>query len=206
MTESGCDREQLRDYALDELTGAARVATERHIAECQQCEAELARLQLTTAALRVLPDQEIPQRIAFVSDKVFEPSPLAQFLSAFWNSGARLGFVSACILAAALFANAWRRPIEIRTETKTVLPADFSQQIDARVNKAVSDAVARAHKDDTRVLKATIESADRKSEQRRRALLVAMSEEMNTLQKRLGVYTEYAMAAPERPASGGASQ
>jgi uncharacterized protein YdaU (DUF1376 family) len=206
MTESGCDREQLRDYAFDELAGAARAAMEGHIAGCAECAAELAQLELTTAALRVLPDQEIPQRIAFVSDKVFEPSPVARFFSAFWNSGARLGFVSACMLAAALFANVWRRPIEIRTETKTMVPANFSQQIDARVNKAVSDAVARVHEEDARVLKAAIESADHKSEQRRRALMVAMSEEMNTLQKRLGVYTEYAMAAPERPASGGASQ
>jgi hypothetical protein len=206
MTESGCGREQLRDYAFDELAGAPRSAMERHVAECPKCAAELAQLQLTTAALRVLPDREIPQRIAFVSDKVFEPSPVARFFSPFWNSGARLGLVSACVIAAALFANAWRRPVEIRTETKTVVPADFSKEIDARINKAVSAAVARVHEEDAQVLKAAIESADRKSEQRRRALMVAMSEEMNTLQKRLGVYTEYAMGATERPAGGGASQ
>jgi hypothetical protein len=206
MTESGCDREHLRDYAFDELAGAARVGMERHIADCSECAAELAELQLTTAALRVLPEQEIPQRIAFISDKVFEPSPATRFFSAFWNSGARLGFAAACLIAAALFANALRHPVEIRTETRTVVPADFSREIDARVNKAVSGAVARVHEEDAQVLKAAIDSADRKSEQRRRALMVAMSEEMNMLQKRWGVYTEYAMAATERPASPGASQ
>ena len=43
-------------------------------AACGDCALELDQLRLTTAALRTLPDREIPQRIAFVSDQVFEPS------------------------------------------------------------------------------------------------------------------------------------
>ena len=37
-----------------------------------------------------------------VSDKIFEPSPWRRWLAAFWNSGARLGFVSAAMLSASL--------------------------------------------------------------------------------------------------------
>jgi len=41
---------------------------EQHLAACGDCALELDQLRLTTAALRTLPDREIPQRIAFVSD------------------------------------------------------------------------------------------------------------------------------------------
>lgn len=214
MTESRCDRELVRDYVFDEIPAAARAGVANHIAACPQCAAELARLQLTMAALRALPDREVPQRIAFVSDKVFEPSPVRRFFSAFWNSGPRLGFASACILSAAFVIFAFHRPAEIRNNTQTALPADFSRQVDAavarqvnaRIDKAVSDAVARVHAEDARLLQAALESADRKAEQRRRALMVAMGEELNTLQKRLGVYTEYAMSTPERVPAAGATQ
>ena len=104
---STCDRaEALRDYAFDELPAGERPEMEQHIAVCGDCAAELDQLRVTTAVLRVLPDREIPQRIAFVSDKVFEPSPLARFFGGFWNSAARLGFASACVLGAALIVSA----------------------------------------------------------------------------------------------------
>ena len=56
---STCDRiEELRDYAFDELPSNARRSVEQHLGVCPDCVAELDRLQLTTAALRILPDQE----------------------------------------------------------------------------------------------------------------------------------------------------
>jgi len=208
MMDSGCDREQLRDFAFDELAAPARAEMERHLAGCAACAAELAELQLTTAALRVLPDREIPQRIAFVSDKVFQPSPVVRFFSSFWNSGAQLAFASSCLIAVAIVFSAYRRPAEIQSQPHSVVNAaltrdELSREMDARINKAVSDAVARVHEEDARVTKAALESADRKAEQQRRELMVAWGEQMNTLQKRLGVLTEYAMAGPERnPVSG----
>jgi len=208
MMESGCDRERLCDFAFDELAAPARAEMERHLAGCAACATELAQLQLTTAALRVLPDREIPQRIAFVSDKLFQPSPVVRFFSSFWNSGARLAFASACVLAAAIVFSAYRRPAETQSHPQSVVTAgmtrdELSHEMDARINKAVSDAVARVHEEDARVTKAALESADRKAEQQRRELMVAMGEQMNTLQKRLGVLTEYAMAGPERNAGTG---
>jgi anti-sigma factor RsiW len=88
-----CHRiDELRDYALDELAPESRNSMEQHLAGCSDCAAELDRLRLTTAALRVLPDHEIPQRIAFVSDKIFEPSPARRWLEGFWNSGPGRGW------------------------------------------------------------------------------------------------------------------
>jgi len=78
--------EALQDYVFDELPHGEREAIEQHVAACSECALELDRLRMTTAALRTLPDREIPQRIAFVSDKVFEPS----WFHRFWNSGAQL--------------------------------------------------------------------------------------------------------------------
>src|SRR4051794_20769364 len=88
----------VRDYALDELPAPERRAVERHLAACTACAAELHQLRLTTAALRMLPDQNIPQRIAFVSDKVWEPSRTARFFNVIWKPG----LIAASILAAAL--------------------------------------------------------------------------------------------------------
>src|SRR5579862_872358 len=88
--------EALRDYAFGELPAERHPELERHLGICGECATELDRLRLTTAALRTLPDREMPQRIAFVSDKVFEPSPVTRFFAGWWNSAARLGFASAC--------------------------------------------------------------------------------------------------------------
>src|SRR5580704_16769879 len=92
--------EALRDYAFDEqLPQEERRVMEQHLATCADCALALDQLRLTTAALRTLPDHEIPQRIAFVSDRVFEPSLFRRF----WNAG----FASACVLALALVVSAW---------------------------------------------------------------------------------------------------
>jgi anti-sigma factor RsiW len=200
MMQSDCDREQLRDFAFDELAAPARAEVERHLAGCAPCAAELAQIQLTTAALHVLPEREIPQRIAFVSDKVFEPGLVRRSFARFWRSSAQLVFASACLMVIAAFISTRRpglivdRPVMTRAQWAIV---------QAEINKATSEAVSRVHEEDARVLKAALESANRKSERQKRELMVAMDEQMSTLQKRLGVLTEYAMAGPERnPGSG----
>ena len=72
-----CSPFDLRDYFLKELTDPQQRQVEAHVKTCPPCREELERLRLTEAALSALRDEEIPQRIAFVSDKIFEPSPLA---------------------------------------------------------------------------------------------------------------------------------
>ncbi len=195
---SNCEQsEALRDYAFDELAGAQRAAMERHIQTCAACEAELQSLRLTSAALRSIPDREIPQRIAFVSDKLFEPSPVARFFQSFWTSPSRLGFASACLIAGALLVSTLRRPTEVRTviQTAATVP-DVSAQIDAAVAKAVS----QVRVEDAKLTQNLLAAAETKHEQEHKALLVAMQENIDVMQKRMGAYTS--LASLEMPANG----
>jgi hypothetical protein len=155
------EAEALRDYAFDELPAAERPGLEQHIAACRDCAAELDRLRVTTAALRMLPDREIPQRIAFVSDKVFQPSRLARLLNPY------LGFASACVLAGAIVFSAYHRA-PVMTEAKTIVQTvDVTKQ----VNDAVEKAVARVRAEDARMLAAS----DAKHEQEHRNLMEAVT-------------------------------
>jgi anti-sigma factor RsiW len=105
-----CSPFDLRDYVLKELSDPERKQVEVHIKGCQGCREEWERLRLTEAALFSLREEEIPQRIAFVSDKIFEPSPWRRAWAAFWGSAARLGFASAAMLSVALVVFAVMRP------------------------------------------------------------------------------------------------
>src|SRR5205807_4315819 len=108
-----CSPFDLKDYFLRELPDPHQREVEVHVSCCPVCREELDRLQLTGAALFSLRDEEIPQRIAFVSDKIFEPSPWRRGWAAFWGSGARLGFVSAAMLSVALLVSAVMRPAPV---------------------------------------------------------------------------------------------
>jgi anti-sigma factor RsiW len=177
-----CDRTDLvRDYAFDELAAAERRSVEQHLAQCSSCAAELDQIRLTTAALRVLPDREVPRRISFVSDRVFEPR--SGFLSGFWNSAARLGFASACVLAVGLSFAAYHRQPEVRTIVQT---ADISKAaLDEAVNRAVALAVDKAHAEDMQLTQAALSAVDAKYATKQRDLMVAVSENLNDIQKRM---------------------
>ena len=101
-----CSPFDLRDYFLKELAAPDESQVEAHIRTCQPCYEELERLRLTGAALFSLRDEEVPQRIAFVSDKIFEPSLWRRAWTAFWGSGARLGFAGAATLSIAILVSA----------------------------------------------------------------------------------------------------
>jgi anti-sigma factor RsiW len=151
-----CSPFDLKDYFLQELPSPERVQVEAHVNHCLACREELERLQLTGAALFSLRDEEIPQRIAFVSDQVFEPSPLRRWFTAFWGSTARLGFASALMLSASIFYFAATRPAPapgaVATRSPAVTPSmaavtptppDVQQQIQQAVSKAVAEVEAR---------------------------------------------------------------
>ena len=123
-----CSPFDLRDYLLGELAQPDCRQLEKHVNACSGCREELDRLQVTHAALCSLAEEEIPQRIAFVSDKVFEPSPWRRALQAFWSSSARLGFVSAAMLSCALVVTALYRPAPVPAG-----PAPVSQVQTARM-------------------------------------------------------------------------
>jgi anti-sigma factor RsiW len=174
--------EALRDYAFGELAADRQPELEQHLGACGECTLELDRLRLTTAALRTLPDREIPQRIAFVSDKVFEPSPVSRFFGGFWNSASRLGFASACVLGAALIVSAYHRPVEVHTAVQTGNAQAANTDVSKQVNDAVAKAVAQVKIEDAR----EIEAVGQKYEQEYQARMSTVAENFELLQKRLG--------------------
>ena len=145
-----CSPFDLKDYFLRELPSPQRVQVEAHVKHCLTCREELERLQLTGAALFSLRDEEIPQRIAFVSDQIFEPSPLRRWFSGFWGSTARLAFASAAMLSVSLIYFAATRPAPAPDRTAattmaavTPTPQEVQQQIQQAVSKAVAEVEAR---------------------------------------------------------------
>jgi anti-sigma factor RsiW len=145
-----CSPFDLKDYFLQELPSPQRLQVEAHVNNCLTCREELDRLQLTGAALFTLRDEEIPQRIAFVSDQIFEPSALRRWLSGFWGSTARLAFASAAMLSVSLIYFAAARPAPAPGLTAvptmaavTPTPQEVQQQIQLAVSKAVAEVEVR---------------------------------------------------------------
>jgi hypothetical protein len=151
-----CSPFDLKDYFLKELPNPQQREVEGHVKSCQVCREELDRLQLTGATLFSLRDEEIPQRIGFVSDKVFEPSPWRRGWAAFWGSSARLGFASAAMLSVALLVSALVSPLvrpapvgRVSDPPKAppvaagISGADIQARIDNAVAKAIAEVDAR---------------------------------------------------------------
>jgi anti-sigma factor RsiW len=159
-----CSPFDLRDYHFQELTDAQRRQVESHVKTCEPCREELGRLQFTESALFTLREEEIPQRIAFVSDPIFEPSPLRRFLTDFWGSAAKLGFASAAMLSAALMVFSLTRPA----------PATVQLANGVDVQAIVEAAVTKK----TQALTADLEKA--------REQLLWAAEELDQSQKRNG--------------------
>jgi len=184
-----CSPFELKDYYLKELADPQRRLVEVHVKTCESCREELERLQLTESALFMLRDEEIPQRIGFVSDPIFEPSPVRRFFSDFWGSAARLGFASAAMLSVSLVTFATWRPVPAPVAQVVPAPAvpapvktaaadvDVKAIVDAAVAKAVGE-VEQRQIEKTKVLVADLEKA-------RQQLLYAASE-LDQSQKRNG--------------------
>src|SRR4029077_18726458 len=105
-----CSPFDLRDYFFGELAEEDRQQVELHSRSCLMCREELNRLRSTQAALLAVAEEEIPQGIGFVSDRVYEPSRLLRWWRGFWGSAPRLGFASAAMLAAAIIVAGGARP------------------------------------------------------------------------------------------------
>jgi len=186
-----CSPFDLRDYYFQELADPQRRQVEAHVKACGACRVELDRLQVTESALFTLREEEIPQRIAFVSDPVFEPSPLRRWISDFWGSAARLGFASAAMLSAALVVFAMHRPAPAPAPVAPTVVAmaqgpqtDVQGLVDAAVAKAVAQAEERQALK-TRTLVADLEKA-------RQQLLFA-ADELDRSQKRSAALKQIVM-------------
>ena len=180
-----CSSVDLKAYVFGEEAGAV----ENHLRSCQSCREELERLRATQTAMMTLPEVEIPQRIAFVSDKVFEP----RWWQVMWRSGPAMGFASAALLACAILVHAFTRPATVITQVamdKVAIEREVNARVEGVVAKAVSDAEARqaaqfAEKLDVAEKRfeekrqadmATVQQAARYYEQQTARLMVAVNE------------------------------
>lgn len=182
-----CSPFDLRDYHLKELPEAERRQVEGHVRGCAACREELDRLCLTEAALFALRDEEIPQRIAFVSDRVFEPSPWRRWWTAFWGSAARLGFASAAMLSAAIVVFALTRPAPApvaAVQTKTVSEAEIQKRVDSAVETAVAKAVGESQARQATQTAALIRDIEARDRQERARLQLDAATAFDYLQRR----------------------
>jgi anti-sigma factor RsiW len=127
-----CESYDWKAYALGELDRSARREAEAHADTCPACREELAGLRLTLDAMSTLREEEIPRRIAFVSDQIFEPRWYQRAL----RSLSTPNFAAACVIAGAILVHAFARPAGLD-------PAAVNAQIDAAVNRAVAEVEAQ---------------------------------------------------------------
>lgn len=179
-----CSSVDLKAYALGEApeTGAAA-----HIESCESCREELERLRLTQAALLCLEEEEIPQRIAFVSDKIFEP----RWWQRLWHSGPAMGFASAVMLAAAIFVHAYARPAVVitppvdRAQIEQHIKAEVDQRLDSAVKAAVAKVVADSQAREARATQ-LLEAAEKRFDLQRRSDIAMMEQAAQYYQNKMG--------------------
>ena len=125
-------------YLLGELNPEVSRQAEAHLAACSNCHEEVATLRLTLDTLSTLREEEVPRRIAFVSDKVFEPR--------WWQRVFSPTFAAGALVAAAILIHGSLRPGQA--------------QVDAAVTQAVSQVETR-HKLEMQVMFEQLDLRDR---------------------------------------------
>lgn len=182
----------LEAYILGEGTAEDRRAVEQRIAADPQLAAEAERLRVVVTALHRLPEEEPPRRIAFVSDKVFEP----KWYHAFWISAPRLGFAAAGMLAVAILAHGFlTRPVssvspslsetEIQARVTAAMDAEVSKRIEPAVAKAVAAVRAEAEAKSERNVKLALDQAEKRFALERQADRVAVEASFDVLRKQM---------------------
>ena len=145
----------IKDYFFGELSPQDRRTVDLHLPSCAKCREELDALNLTQNALLMVRDEEPPSRIAFVSDKVFEP----RWYQSLWNSGPKLAFASSAILAAAIVVHGFElnhQPIPVAHVPAQAQPSITEAEVATRVSAAVQSAVAESEARQTAKLQQVI--------------------------------------------------
>ncbi len=180
-----CSNIDLKGYFLDEITLAERQAVERHLAACADCRQELDRLELTRTALLSVREEPVPQRIAFVSDKVLEPS----WWQRLWQSAPRLAFASAAMLSIAILVHAFTRPAPVVAPAldRAAIQQIVDERVAAQLHEAVSQALTAAEKRHREETKRLLAAAQERFELQRRADMITIQENFEYLLKRVNV-------------------
>ena len=138
----------IKDYFFGELSPQDRRTVDLHLPSCPKCQEELDALNLTQNALLMVRDEEPPSRIAFVSDKVFEP----RWYQSLWSSGPKMAFASSAILAAAILVHGFEvnRPpapaaqAAVAVQTQPVITeAEVATRVAAAVQSAIAESEVR---------------------------------------------------------------
>jgi len=187
-----CSSVDLKAYVLGEISPREKTAVEDHVRTCQSCREEQESLSVAHSALMSLQDEEVPQRIAFVSDKVFEP----RWWQRVWRSGPAMGFASAAVLAAAILVHAVTRPVVTTGPAATVnvdtaqIEQRVEQEVNARVQSAIAAAVTKAvtEADARREQKfaQVLDAAEKRDEMQRRVDLAAVQQTMRYYDQQMG--------------------
>ncbi len=182
-----CKDFDLKGYILEELDEAGRRHVAGHLEACAPCREEVERLRITQAALLTVVDEEVPRRIAFISDKVLEPS----WWQRLWQSGPRLAFASAAMLSVAIVVHALLLPAPEPSATAPLDAAAVERIVEAqvagRVQAAVESAVAAAEERHAQQTAELLEAAEKRFEMQRQADLIAAQENFEVLTKRMNV-------------------
>jgi len=134
-------RPDWKAYVLRELNPDAARQAEAHLAACSTCHEEVATLRLTLDTLSTLREEEIPRRIAFVSDKVFEPR--------WWQRVFSPTFAAGAVVAAAILIHGSLRPGQAQVDaavTKAIAQVEARHAQDAQVIQAMSDLIEQRDK------------------------------------------------------------
>jgi anti-sigma factor RsiW len=184
-----CSSFDLKEYFFGEAPADERRRVETHLEACAECRDELARLQLTQASLAALREEELPRRIAFVSDKVFEP----RWYQRLWNSSARLAFAASALLACAILVHAFVRPSPAPVLAKADaarIEARVQQEVATRVNSAVTRAVAQVQQRDDARFAEFLKAADRRFAAQERTIQAAYDDSSRSQQLLADVYRD----------------
>jgi anti-sigma factor RsiW len=159
-----CAPFDLKDYLFGELSPAEKESVERHLMACAACHEEVVALNATRSTLLCVGDEEPVRRIAFVSDKVFEPRWWQKLLA----SGPQLGFASAAMLAFAIVFHAVQTPAAAPTPTtapvaqvqldQSAVNAEIARRVAVEVEKASAGIEARQ----TEKLRQVLAESDRR--------------------------------------------
>lgn len=166
----------LKGYLLGELDPAARGEVEAGLASDSGAREELSRLEQTRAFLLSVPDEEIPRRIAFVSDAIFEPPRRPAWFSWF----AHPAFASSLVLAAAIGAHGWMaRPLPAAPVAAAAAPVD----VEAIVSQALAKQAAAQERRTVQLVNAALAEAEKRYEYQRTSDLARMEENLTEIRK-----------------------
>lgn len=162
----------VKDLLFGEVKEPERSARLAHLSACEACALEYERLEATAAALKLVPEEEPPVRIRFVSDRVFEQRWWQRALGggAIWaNAGFALATCAAAVTL--IWFEASRPGAAGGQQAGNASSAEVQRLVDARVAAAVTQAVAESDRRHDGEMKAMLTAFEREQTERQQKLV-----------------------------------